>query len=196
LLKADGSKFGKSESGALWLDQNLTTPYEIYQYFLNASDADVVNYLKSLTLLSKTEIEALEHKMILEPEQREAQKTLAAEIVKLVHGEKALQEAVKVTNALFSGEFSDLSHKELMMLSKTLDTLQLDAPKGILDVLVETNLSSSKREARTFIQSGAILLNDRKIGEVEYMVTKELSMYDTFIIVRRGKKKYAMIIFK
>ncbi len=134
--------------------------------------------------------------MVLEPEQREAQKTLAAEIVKLVHGEKALQEAVKVTNALFSGEFSDLSHKELLILSKTLDTIHLDAPKGILDVLVETHLSSSKREARTFIQSGAILLNDRKMGEVEYMVTKELTMYDTFIIVRRGKKKYAMIIFK
>ncbi|HCB67046.1 MAG: tyrosine--tRNA ligase [Tenericutes bacterium GWC2_39_45] len=196
LLKADGSKFGKSESGALWLDQNLTSPYEIYQYFLNASDADVVNYLKSLTLLSRTEIEALEQKMILEPEQREAQKTLAAEVVKLVHGEKALKEALKVTNALFSGEFSDLSENGLMMLSKTLDTVHLDEPKGILDILVETNLASSKREARTFIQSGAILLNDQKVNEVEFIVTKAISMYDAFIIVRRGKKKYAMIIFK
>ena len=84
----------------------------------------------------------------------------------------------------------------LLMLSKTLDTVYLDAPKGILDVLVETNLASSKREARTFIQSGAILLNDQKVNEVEYVVSQEISMHDSFIIVRRGKKKYAMIIFK
>ena len=155
-----------------------------------------MNYLKSLTLLSRKEIEALEQKMILEPEQREAQKTLAAEVVKLVHGEKALKEAFKVTNALFSGEFSDLSENGLMMLSKTLDTIHLDAPKSILDVLIEVNLASSKREARTFIQSGAILLNDQKVNEVELMVTKDISMFDSFIIVRRGKKKYAMIIFK
>jgi tyrosyl-tRNA synthetase len=196
LLKADGSKFGKSESGALWLDANLTTPYEIYQYFLNASDEDVENYLKQLTLLSRPEIEELVKKQKEKPELREAQKKLAYEVVKLIHGESAIKQALKVTDALFLGEFSDLSKQEFQMLSKTLETVAISEPKGLLDVLVETNLASSKREARTFVQSGAIMLNDLKMEDIEYVVTKELAMHGEYAIVRRGKKKYAMISFK
>ncbi|OHE47681.1 MAG: tyrosine--tRNA ligase, partial [Tenericutes bacterium RIFOXYA12_FULL_35_10] len=105
LLKADGTKFGKSESGALWLDAELTSPYEIYQYFFNASDLDVVNYLKTLTLLDKEEIDQLVEELKEHPENRGAQKKLASEVVKLVHGEKALTQALKVTEALFSGDF-------------------------------------------------------------------------------------------
>ncbi len=195
LLKADGAKFGKSESGALWLDGNLTSPYEVYQYFLNSSDADVSNYLKSLTLLDKEQIEALIQKSILEPEQREAQKTLAAEVVRLVHGQDALDQAYKVTQALFSGDFSEINEKGLKMLMKTLDSTTLEEPKPLLDILVETNLASSKREARTFIQSGAIGLNDQKISDTEFVVTKKDALFDTFVILRRGKKKYAMIQF-
>ena len=120
LLKADGSKFGKSESGALWLDQDLTSPYEIYQYFVNASDQDVINYLKTLTLLSKEEILDLEEKLNTQPELREAQKKLAEEVTKLVHGQKALDEALRVTNALFSGEFSDLTLNEFKMIEKNI----------------------------------------------------------------------------
>jgi len=196
LLKADGSKFGKSESGALWLDGNLTTPYEVYQYFLNASDADVENYLKQLTLLSRPEIEELVQKQLEKPELREAQKKLAYEVVKLIHGENAIKQALKVTDALFLGEFSDLSKLEFQMLSKTLDQVVIDVPKGLLDVLVETNLASSKREARTFVQSGAIMINDIKMDNIEYIVSKEHAMHDEYAIVRRGKKKYAMILFK
>ncbi len=195
LLKADGAKFGKSESGALWLDGNLTSPYEVYQYFLNASDADVGNYLKSLTLLDKEQIEALIQKSVLEPEQREAQKTLAAEVVRLVHGQDALDQAFKVTQALFSGDFSEINEKGLKMLMKTLDSITLENPKPLLDILVETNLASSKREARTFIQSGAIGLNDQKMSDTEFVVTKKDALFDAFVILRRGKKKYAMIQF-
>ncbi|MFH0767007.1 MAG: tyrosine--tRNA ligase [Bacillota bacterium] len=196
LLKSDGEKFGKSESGALWLDANLTSPYEIYQYFLNASDADVANYLKSLTLLSYKEIQLLIQKSIHEPELREAQKALAAEIVFLVHGQEALDEAIKVTNSLFSGDFSDISESGLRMLSKTLDSLVIEEPKSLVDVLVETNLASSKREGRTFIQSGAISLNDQKMNDVEYLITKENTLYGSYIILRRGKKKYAVVNYK
>ncbi len=195
LLKADGSKFGKSESGALWLDANLTTPYEIYQYFLNASDEDVENYLKMLTLLSKDEIERLIKASLENPELREAQKTLAYEIVKLVHGEEALNEAIKVTHSLFSGDFSNLSVNGCKMLSKTLESIHIKFEKTLLDVLVETNLASSKREARTFIQSGAISLNDQKISDLEYILTKEHALFNQYVIARRGKKKYAMIVF-
>ena len=196
LLKADGSKFGKSESGALWLDGNLTSPYEVYQYFLNASDADVENYLKQLTLLSRPEIEELVQKQKEKPELREAQKKLAYEVVHLVHGEAATKQALKVTDALFLGDFSDLSKLEFQMLTKTLDTVHVDEPKGLLDLLVEANLASSKREARTFVQSGAIMVNDLKMDNIEYMVTREHAIHDFYAIVRRGKKKYAMIIFK
>jgi tyrosyl-tRNA synthetase len=196
LLKADGSKFGKSESGALWLDGNLTTPYEVYQYFLNASDDDVENYLKQLTLLSRPEIEELVIKQKEKPELREAQRKLAYEVVKLIHGEAAIKQALKVTDALFLGEFSDLSKQEFQMLSRTLDQVVIDEPKGLLDVLVETNLASSKREARTFVQSGAIMINDLKMDDIEYVINKEHAMHDEYAIVRRGKKKYAMILFK
>ncbi len=195
LLKADGSKFGKSESGALWLDANLSSPYEVYQYFLNASDADVDNYLKSLTLLSKEEIESLILKSVNEPEQREAQKELAAQVVRLVHGQDAFDQAIKVTKALFSGDFSEINEKGLKMLAKTLDSITLSEPQALLDILVETNLASSKREARTFIQSGAIGLNDQKISDIEYVVSQSDALFNAYVILRRGKKKYAMIQF-
>jgi tyrosyl-tRNA synthetase len=196
LLKADGSKFGKSESGALWLDETLTTPYEIYQYFVNASDQDVVNYLKQLTLLSKEEIESLEEKSKSQPELREAQKRLAAEVTELIHGKEALKEALKVTEALFSGEFMDLSRNAFKMLEQTLDSVVLLEPKQILDVLVDTKLAQSKREAREFVTNGAITVNDQKITNLDSTIDKSNLLYDQYAIVRRGKKKYALIIFR
>ena len=193
LLKADGTKFGKSETGTLWLDSDLTSPYELYQYFFNASDLDVVNYLKTLTLLSKDDIEALEKSMQEKPEERLAQKKLAEEVVLLVHGEKALNQALKVTEALFSGDFQDLDETGLSMLSKTLDNVKISEPTSLIDLIVESKLAQSKREARTFIQSGAISLNDQKIDALDYVVTNNLALYKHYIILRRGKKKYAMI---
>ena len=195
LLKADGSKFGKSESGALWLDGELTSPYEIYQYFVNASDQDVINYLKQLTLISKEEIEELEVKSKQNPELREAQKRLAKEVTSLVHGNEAFEEALKVTEALFSGDFSNLSKQAYKMLEKTLDHVVLLEPKGILDILVETHLAQSKREARQFVQSGAIQVNERKITDLDDQVSQQDTHFQKYAIIRRGKKKYALIIF-
>jgi tyrosyl-tRNA synthetase len=196
LLKADGTKFGKSESGALWLDAELTSPYEIYQYFLNASDADVENYLKTLTLLSRPDIEALLESSKVEPEKREAQKRLAAEIVELVHGKEALHEALKVTEALFLGDFGGLSKTGLSMLEKTLDVKQVSGSYPLIDALVDTGLSSSKREARTFIQSGAIIVNETKITDLDYILNPEQALFHTYQIIRRGKKKYAMLVYR
>ena len=195
LLKADGTKFGKSESGALWLDAELTTPYEIYQYFFNASDLDVINYLKTLTLLSKEEIIQLENDMKENPEARLAQKTLASEVVKLVHGEKSLSQALKVTEALFSGDFHELDESGFKMLIRTLDVVEISEDQPLIDLLVSTKLAQSKREARTFIQSGAIVLNEQKVEQLDFQVTKEHTLYNRYIIIRRGKKKYAMINF-
>lgn len=196
LLKADGSKFGKSESGALWLDQDLTSPYEIYQYFVNASDQDVINYLKTLTLLSKEEILDLEEKLNTQPELREAQKKLAEEVTKLVHGQKALDEALRVTHALFSGEFSDLTLNEFKMIEKTLDTALVNEGLLLIDALIETNLASSKREARQFISSSAVSINGEKITDLEYALSKDKTYHERYVMMRRGKKKYALILIK
>ncbi|BCR36549.1 tyrosine--tRNA ligase [Mariniplasma anaerobium] len=196
LLKADGQKFGKSESGALWLDSELTSPYEVYQYFINASDQDVITYLKTLTLLDKEVILDLEDKLKHAPELRAAQKMLAYEVVKLVHGQKAIDEALRVTDALFSGEFSDLTESEFKMISKTLDTLRVDENLNLIDLLVETKLAQSKREARQFVTSNAVSVNGEKISDIEYELNKDNSYYNQYVMIRRGKKKYALVVMK
>jgi tyrosyl-tRNA synthetase len=194
LLKADGSKFGKSESGALWLDKDLTSPYEIYQYFVNASDQDVMNYLMTLTLLSKEEIENLEEKLKTAPELREAQKKLAEEVTELVHGKQALNEALRVTHALFSGDFNDLNESEFKMIEKTLDVAHLSSGTELIDALVETKLASSKREARQFITSNAVSINGEKIDDLAYTLKQEQTYHNRYVMMRRGKKKYALVV--
>lgn len=196
LLKADGSKFGKSESGALWLDRELTTPYELYQYFLNASDQDVENYLKQLTLRPKNEIIKLMKNHLEAPERRLAQKELASDIVTLVHGEKALKQALKVTDALFSGDFQSLLEEEFLILSKVLESKNFSENASILDVLVDLKLASSKREARQFVQSGAIQINDEKVIAIDKLLSKEAAFFNQYLIIRRGKKNYALAILK
>lgn len=195
LLKADGTKFGKSESGALWIDQTLTSPYELYQYFVNASDKDVSNYLRTLTLLDKETIEALEKQSVLEPHLRAAQKVIASEVVKLVHGQSALDEAIRVTEALFNGSLNSLNKNEFLMLAKTLDTVELFEQKPILDCLIDAKLAQSKREAREFLQNGAISLNEEKVSDLDLLVTKNLTIHDQYVVLRRGKKKYAILKF-
>lgn len=194
LLKADGTKFGKSESGALWLDETLTTPYEIYQYFLNASDSDIENYLKTLTLLSVDEINSLIHKSKEKPELREAQIKLAEEVVTTIHGKDALIQAKQVTEALFSLDFRKLSEKGFMMLSKTLDTVRANENASIVDLLIETKLAQSKREAREFISSNAIWINDTKVDRLDDVFAKNDTILGKYAILRRGKKKFALLI--
>jgi len=195
LLKADGTKFGKSESGALWIDDTLTSPYELYQYFVNASDKDISNYLRTLTLLDRKTIEDLEQQAIDAPHLRAAQKMIASEVVKLVHGEKSLEEAMRVTDALFSGSLSGLTRNEFLMLAKTLDTVTLDEEKPLLDCLIDAKLASSRREAREFVNNGAVSLNDEKITDLEFIVSKDKAIHDQYIVLKRGKKKYAVLKF-
>ena len=195
LLKADGSKFGKSESGALWLDEKLTSSYELYQYFLNASDDDVENYLKQLTLLDQEVIIELLNNHKLAPEQRLAQRTLAEEVTRLVHGKEGLEVAQSVTDALFKGDFKSLSIKGFNSVKNFLDHIEIKTPILLVDALIETKLASSKREAREFIQSGAVLINDEKVTDLEHSITQKASFFDTYVILRRGKKKYALILF-
>lgn len=196
LLKADGSKFGKSESGALWLDEKLTSSYELYQYFLNASDDDVENYLKQLTLLDQTVIIELLKAHQLAPEQRQAQKVLAEEVTKLVHGDEGLSVALSVTDALFKGDFKSLSEKGFKIVKETLESKELKDSILLIDALIETKLASSKREAREFIQSGAVSVNDEKITDLEYVIDQKQAFFNTYVMLRRGKKKYALLLFR
>ena len=147
LLKADGAKFGKSETGTIWIDKDLTTPYELYQYFLNTSDEDILTYLKLLTTLEKEEIEELLEESNINKELRIAQKRLAEEIVLFVHGKKALETALKVSDSLFSGDFSNLHEEDYDMLVNVLDTVNINKDNTLTDVLKETKLASSNRSS-------------------------------------------------
>ncbi|HHW79243.1 MAG TPA: tyrosine--tRNA ligase [Acholeplasmataceae bacterium] len=196
LLKSDGTKFGKSEGGALWLDRKLTTPYEIYQYFLNTSDDDVPTYLKNLTLLKKDEIIALENSIKKHPELRLAQKRLAEEVVIFMHGKEALKEALAVTEALFTNDFNNLNKDAFKSLENTLDNTIVAKEITLMQALINLKLASSNREAREFINNGAVYINGVKVEDIEYVIKQELALFDKYFIIRRGRKKSALLIME
>jgi tyrosyl-tRNA synthetase len=191
LLKSDGTKFGKSESGTLWLDETLTSAYELYQYFLNASDADVLNYLYMLTLLSNEDIKKImdDHENV--PHLRHAQKVLAKEVVEMVHGQKGLLQAENVTKALFEGTFDLLTKDDFKVLAQVLQTTE---EVDIMDALISLDLASSKREAKEFIMNQAVSVNGNKITDSAYTFSNIDAYHEKFIVLRRGKKKYGLII--
>ncbi|VEU81196.1 tyrosine--tRNA ligase [Haploplasma axanthum] len=196
LLKADGTKFGKSESGALWIDSELTTPYEIYQYFLNTSDDDISRYLRTLTLLSKEEILELERQAKEEPEKRVAQKRLAEEVVLFMHGKDALHESQLVTDSLFTGEFLKLPEHAFKTLEKTLDSSVIENEIDIVEALKKVGLASSNREVREFLSNGAVSVNGEKITDPEFKINKDNSLFNKYAILKRGKKKNGLIVIK
>lgn len=194
VTKADGTKFGKTASGAVWLDPEKTSPYEFYQFWINTADADVVKYLKIFTFLSKEEIEALAVSVEEEPHLRKAQKVLAEEMTKLIHGEEALETAKRITDALFSGNLKSLSASEMRDAFKDVPTAEIaKVDKNIVDLLVEANISPSKRQAREDVANGAISINGDKVTDVNYIVGSKERLDDEFTIIRRGKKKYHMV---
>jgi tyrosyl-tRNA synthetase len=194
VTKADGTKFGKSESGSVWLDPEKTTPYEFYQFWINTADADVVKYLKFFTFLSHEEIEQLETSVQEEPHLRKAQKTLAEEMTRLIHGEESLQQAIKISNALFSGDVKNLSAIEIKQGFKDVPSFQASEVEGnLVDLLVVASISPSKRQAREDITNGAISLNGEKITDASYSLQQADRIEGQFTIIRRGKKKYFLI---
>lgn len=194
ITKSDGTKFGKTASGAVWLDPEKTSPYEFYQFWINTADADVVKYLKIFTFLSKEEIEELAESVEKEPHLRKAQKALAEEMTRLIHGDEALETAKRITEALFSGDLKSLSASEMRDAFKDVPTAELPKEdKNIVDLLVEAKISPSKRQAREDVNNGAISINGDKITDINYMVTAKDRLDDEFTIIRRGKKKYHMV---
>ncbi|MCM3387449.1 tyrosine--tRNA ligase [Ureibacillus chungkukjangi] len=196
VTKADGTKFGKTAGGSVWLDAEKTSPYEFYQFWVNAADSDVIKYLKIFTFLSREDIEALEVTVQEEPHLRKAQKTLAAEMTKLIHGEAGLEQAEKITAALFSGDLKALSVEEMKVAFAGVPSIELaKEDKNIVELIVEAGISSSKRQAREDVTNGAISVNGEKVTDLDYVVNGKDRLEDAFAIIRRGKKKYHMVKF-
>ncbi|MFC7786964.1 tyrosine--tRNA ligase [Rossellomorea sp. GCM10028870] len=195
VTKADGSKFGKTESGAIWLDPKKTSPYEFYQFWINAADADVVKYLKYFTFLSHEEIDALAQSVDTEPHLRKAQKALAEEMTKLIHGEEALDQAIRITQALFSGDIQSLSASEILEGFKDVPSFEQYKGEevGLIDLLVNAKISPSKRQAREDVGNGAIYINGERITDLQHVMGEGDKIEGQFTIIRRGKKKYFRI---
>jgi tyrosyl-tRNA synthetase len=195
VTKADGGKIGKTESGTIWLSAHRTSPYAFYQFWLNASDGDVRNFLRWYTFLSREEIEALDHAVATNPGAREAQRTLAREVVRIHHGATELAKAEAAANALFSGDIRSLDgamlrevFAEVPRSTHSLPSLDGDGA-SLLELLPQTTLASSKREAREFLQNGAVFVNGEKVGLDRSLRRGDL-LGDGLILLRRGKKQW------
>jgi tyrosyl-tRNA synthetase len=195
VTKADGTKFGKTESGAIWLDPEKTSPYEFYQFWFNTADADVIKYLKFFTFLSREEIEELEKAVQEEPHLRKAQKALAEEMTRLIHGDEALEQAIKITAALFSGDIKNLSASEIKQGFKDVPSYEHSegGEVSIVDILVAAKISPSKRQAREDVTNGAVSVNGERVTELDYVLSEKDRIEGQFTVIRRGKKKYFLI---
>ena len=193
LTKKDGTKFGKTNGQAIWLDRNKTSPYEMYQFFVNVEDEKVIDYLKFLTFLSKEEIEELEKSNNENPHLREAHKKLAEEVITFLHGHEAYEEAVRITEALFSGNIKELNVSEIENAFKDVPNFDINEDKNLVDLLVEAKICSSKREAREFVSNNSISVNGDKINDLDFVVTKSTTLGDKYIVIRRGKKQYYLV---
>jgi len=198
VTKSDGKKFGKSESGAVWLDRTKTPVYQFYQFWINTDDADVVKFLKYFTFLSPEEIAALEADVKERPEQRNAQRTLAREVTRLVHGQGAVDTAESITRALFSGDFASLSEADLVeaLAEMPTTTFEGQAETGLIDLVVAVGAAPSRRQAKQDIESGAVLVNGEKQTSIDFVVGPAQRLYGTYVVLRRGKKNYYLAKFQ
>ncbi len=197
ITKADGTKFGKSESGTVWLSAEKTSPYDLYQFLFNTEDAKVIEYLKKLTFLSKEEIDALEQSLKDEPHLRKAQRALAEAVVFDLHGQEGLDSALKITNALFRGKLEELDKAQRRDAIKTME--KVDCQDGLIleEILVQCKIASSKREAREWIKGNSIAVNGVKVQDTQTLISKENNSYvDSYVIIRRGKKRYYCLDLK
>jgi tyrosyl-tRNA synthetase len=199
IVKADGTKFGKTESGSVWLSKERTSPYRFYQFWLNTDDRDVISYLKYFTWLTKQEIEALEAAVAERPEQRDAQRRLAQEMTRIVHDATALQKAEQASQVLFGGEVGGLTADEIVDIFADVPSGEIamqdlqGSGKPIQDFLVACKIAPSKGEARRAIEAGGVYLNNRRITDPSAAVNAEDVIDRRFLIVRRGRKNYWLI---
>ena len=197
ITDATGKKFGKSEGNAVWLNADKTSPYEMYQFWMNVMDDDAVRFLKIFTFLSLDEIETIRQQFEAAPHERLAQKILAREVVSLVHGEKAYQEALNITEQLFAGNIKNLSVKELKQGLRGVPNYQVKEEDrlNIVDLLVVAGVVNSKRQAREDVQNGAIYLNGDRIQDLDYTLSDTDKLENELTVIRRGKKKYFVLTY-
>ncbi len=194
LERSDGKKFSKSEGSAIWLDAELTSPYQFYQWFVNVPDADAVSFLMMFTFLSCEAIEALSREVERAPEKREAQRVLAEEVTKLVHGEEAMHRAVHISEALFSDDLGSLSEQEVEEGFSDVPSHSLGGTEiGLIDLLVDASISKSKRQAREDISSGAIYINGERCDTLEKTLAPSDALCGKFLVMRRGKRNYFLV---
>ena len=198
ITDSTGKKFGKSEGNAVWLDADKTSPYEMYQFWLNVMDDDAVRFLKIFTFLSLEEIADIEKEFNAARHERLAQKILAREMVTLVHGEEAYKEALNITEQLFVGNIKNLSAKELKQGLNNVPNyaVQADDNLNIVEILVAAKISPSKRQAREDVQNGAIYLNGEHIQDLNYTLSETNKIDDELTVIRKNKKKYFVLVFR
>jgi tyrosyl-tRNA synthetase len=198
VAKADGTKFGKTESGTVWLDANKTSPYAFYQFWLNTADADVYNFLSYFTFLSPQEIATIEAADKASGQKPEAQRVLAEKATELVHGKAALEAAQRISQSLFSGSLETLTESDLEQLAQDgMPGVQLETSvASLIDALVAANLAKSKTEARTFIQSGSVSINGHKADALDHQFSDAERLFGRFTLLKRGKKNYGMIAWR
>lgn len=187
---SQGKKFGKSEGNALWLNKDKTSSYKLYQFFVNVEDSMVINYLKIYTFLSKEEIEELEKKNNEHPELREAHKALAREIITFLHGKEEYERAEKLAQNLFNNKFKEMSKEDISELFNEQDMKSVESNISIIDMVIAVGAASSKREAREFTSSGAVSINGEKVTDINTIITDDMFIDDTYIVIKRGKKNY------
>ena len=197
ITDSTGKKFGKSEGNAVWLDAEKTSPYEMYQFWLNVMDDDAVRFLKIFTFLSLEEIAEIEEEFNAARHERLAQKILAREVVTLVHGEAAYKQALKITEQLFARIIKRLSAKELKQGLNNVPNyaVQADNNRNIVEILVAAKISPSKRQAREDVQNGAIYINGERIQDLDYTLSDDDKIDNELTVIRRGKKKYFVLTY-
>ena len=193
VLDAHGNKFGKSEGNALWLDLNKTSSYDLYQYLINTDDSVCESYLKIFTFLSPEEIMNIVEEHNKAPHLRLAQKTLAREIITDLHGKEEYEKALNISTILFEGEIRKLDPTCIENVFKNAPSYEIKSDENIVDLLVESSVCSSKREAREFVSNGSISINGEKITDLSFVITRDFAIDNKYIIIRRGKKKYYLV---
>lgn len=196
ICDSNGKKFGKSEKGALFLDPSMTSPFNIYQYFINVADNDVGRYLYIFDDRPLEELDAIVAEHMQAPEKRMGQKTLAYSVTSLVHGKEAADECVKMTEAIFSGDFKNLKEQSLLDLASSLDAIEVEPGMNLVDALIATKLASSKREAREFLKGNAVSLNGEKVVDPNMILDRSNALDGKVFFLKRGKKNNAAIILK
>jgi len=194
VTKNDGTKFGKTEAGTIWLDSKKTSPYEFFQFWINTDDRDVIRFIKYFTFLSRDEIVNLEEETAKNPGKREAHRVLAREVTELVHGKEALAKAEKISQAFFYGNIKDLSEDEVEEGFKGIPSTTISENEiGIVDLLVSAGVSTSKRQAREDIKNKAIYINDECSTDLDRTLLPNDRLHQKYTIIRRGKKNYFLI---